>query len=184
MAVDWMTIPSIALAKQCVPEDLCVPDIELVGSTKLSLQFDGKSCLSCLAELCKHFRIDQGMKDMDFWLDFVLNWHNPVGTDQLFLFPKTWWPSAPPDPAIHESGFRQGIRRCSIMLSVLRNQQSNVCRVLHEQGILVPYLERVVERCKGYSKSVCILSCFCFVNFLFVIVYVYENRLSQKVYQT
>ena len=158
LTLDWMSYPTMVLAKQCVPEDLCVPDVELPGSAKLSLPFDAKSCLSCLAELCKHIKLDQNIDNLDFWLDCVIQFHNAVGTDQLFLFPRTWWPSAPQDPAIHEAGFRQAIRRCSIMFSILRNEQSNVCRALLEQGVLIPYLERVVERCKGYSRSVCISS--------------------------
>ena len=149
-----MVFPTFSLAKQIVPEDLCVPDNELVGRTKISLRFEATAYLSCLTELCKLLRIDTYLQDVDFWLDNVLSIHLPSKTDLFFLYPKTWWPDAKASSGVDERAFRQANQRFSLMLARIRTLQTDLCRVLQEQHILIPYLEGVVDRCKDYRKSV------------------------------
>lgn len=156
IALDWLIIPSHVLARQCVPEDLSVPDADLEGRIKLALPFEGTATLDSAAMLCRMFRVDKYVSDHEFWIVCMAGVHSPAGTDLLFLYPRTWWPCKISDGSLNKTVLLEASRRSSKMLSIVRTKQAEIFNALHEQNLLVPFLESAVDQCKDYRKSVCV----------------------------
>ena len=158
IALNWLIIPSHILARQCVPEDLSVPDAELEGRIRLSFPFDGTTILECAAQLCRIFPLDKYVSEHKLWIVCMAGIHNPAGTDLLFLYPKTWWETTSPESELNKTALQEASRRSSKTLAIIRAKQADIFRALSVHGILVPFLESVVDDCKDYRKSVCFFS--------------------------
>ena len=158
LALDWFIIPSHVLARQCVPEDLSVPDAVLEGRVKLALPFEGTAILECAAQMCRMFPVGKFVSQHELWAACMARMHSPAGTDLLFLYPKTWWPTKIPEPSLNRAVLQEASRRSSKMLATVRTKQADIFRALHEHGLLIPFLESTVDKCKDYRKSVCVFS--------------------------
>lgn len=182
IALDWLIIPSHVLARQCVPEDLSVPDAELKGRTKLALPFEGTAVLDCAAQLCRMFPVDKYVSDYERWIVCMAGTHSPAGTDLLFLYPRTWWATKNPDSSLNKTALQEASRRSSKMLAMVRTKQADIFHALNEKDLLVPFLESTVDRCKDYRKSVCcssLISQGCFFISFFVCETGYSERFTR-----